>query len=48
MIIRKPRLFLEDIEAFVDRWGQLVVGDLENDGEATYELDHVGRLLEAS
>ena len=42
MIIQKPRLCLTDIEALVDRWGQSIVGDLEDSGQA--DADHVGRL----
>ena len=34
MIIQKLRLFLAEIEAFVDHWGQSIVGDLENVGQA--------------
>ena len=46
MIIRKLRLFLEGIEDFFDRWGQSIVGDLENGGQASD--DHVDRLFEVS
>ena len=44
MMIRKLRLLPAYIEAFVDRWGQLIIGDLENGGQATD--DHVGQLFE--
>ena len=46
MIIRKLRLFLEDIEAYVNCWGQSIVGDLENCGQA--DAEHIGRLLYVS
>ena len=44
MIIRKLRNFPAEIESFVDSWGQLIVGDLENGGQAATE--HVVRILE--
>ena len=40
MMIQKSRLFLADIEAFVDHLGQSVVDDLENVEQAAVE--HVG------
>ena len=46
IIIQKARLFLVETEAFVDRWGQLIVGDLENSEQAAN--DHVGQLFEFS
>ena len=46
MIIRKLRHWLVDIEAFVNRQGQSIVGDLENVGQAIAE--HVGRLFKVS
>ena len=42
----KTETFLAYIEYFVDRCGQLIVGDLENNGQATGE--HVGRFFEVS
>ena len=44
MIIQTSRLFLGDIEAFGDCWGQSIFGDLENGEQAAAE--HVGRLFE--
>ena len=46
MMIQKPRLFLADIEDFVDRWGLSIVCDLENGGQAAVE--HVGQIFEIS
>ena len=43
MIIRKLRLCLVEIEAFVNRSGQYIVSDLKNDEQAA---EHVGRLFE--
>ena len=37
------RLCLEEIEAVVHRWGQYIIGDLENSGQAADE--HVGWLF---
>ena len=42
----KLRLCSSDIEASVDCWGQLIVGELENCGQASAE--HVGRIFEVS
>ena len=44
MIIQKWKLFLADIEASVDRWGQSIVGGLEKGIQDAYE--HVGRIFE--
>ena len=46
MIIRKLRLCLSEIEAFVDRWGQSIAGDLENGGQDSDE--YVVQLFEFS
>ena len=46
MIIRKSRLCLAEIEAFVDHWGRLIVGDLENGGQA--DAEYLGRIFEVS
>ena len=43
MVNQKQRIYSVDIEAFIDRLCQLIVGDLENSGQATAE--HVGRLF---
>ena len=37
MIIWKSRLCSADIEALIDFWGQLIVGDLGNGGQAADE-----------
>ena len=42
MIIWKYILCLAVIEAFVDRWGQSIVGDLENGGyDASKHVDQI-------
>ena len=41
MIIRKSRLFSEEIEYFVNCWGWPIVGDLESGGQTVAE--HVGQ-----
>ena len=46
MVILKLRLYLEYFEAFFDRWGWLLVGDLENGGQTDDE--DVDRLFEMS
>ena len=43
MIIWKPKLCLEEIEAFVNRWGWYVFVDLENGRQAA--ADHMGLFL---
>ena len=45
MVIQKLRLFLEEIEAFINCWDILIDDELENCGQANAE--HVGRLFEA-
>ena len=37
---------MTDIEAFVNFWGRLINGDLENGGQA--DAEYVGQLLEVS
>ena len=44
MMIRKFRLSLAEIQAFIDCWGWLLVGDLKNSGQA--DAYHVDQLLE--
>ena len=46
MVIKKPWLYLETIDAVADRWAQLIVGDLVKIYQADDE--HVGRLFEVS
>ena len=43
-MIQKLRIFWAYIEAFVDRWGQYLVDDLENGRQA--DAENVGRLFE--
>ena len=43
MIIRKLTFVLVEIEAFVNCWGQSIVGDLENGGQDADE--HVVQIL---
>ena len=44
MYYYKIDTFSVDIEDFIYLWGQLIVGDLENGGQAADE--HVGRLFQ--
>ena len=46
IIIQNLRIFLADIEVIVNRWGWLIVVDLENGGQAADE--HVVRIFEVS
>ena len=42
----KKETFPENIEAFVNRWGQLIVDDLENGGQVANK--HVNQLFKVS
>ena len=46
MIIKKMRLCLADIEAFVNSWGWYIVDDMENGEQAAAE--HVGLIIQVS
>ena len=46
MMIRKSKICLAYIEALINCWGWLIVGDLENGGQAAAE--YVGQLFEVS